>query len=262
MLIYYAVMIAMDLQRLKAAKAAEAEKDNEEEIDISDEVQNFQPAQISREHPDGEPTKDKGKEEKEDKNEEVKEKKTENDNDNVNSDVQGQDKPTEKKTVDSPHETTEKKTEERSDENNEEQPDTSQKERSDEKPEEHPDEKPFRRAGYREAIMTDGIPVERLIEEVNKQMETGSSDLGAVVLSCEQAKFLWPIRSELTRQNDTWMTSVSCAMKYTTNHFQNANNQESSKETRRAYSLLKVRAAWRCRSHGTDDFRRRDDGGQ
>lgn len=48
-LVYYAVMIAMDLQKANAAKLAESEKDSEEDIDISDEAKRFQPVQIHRE---------------------------------------------------------------------------------------------------------------------------------------------------------------------------------------------------------------------
>lgn len=40
---------------------------------------------------------------------------------------------------------------------------------------------------YREAIMTDGILVENIIQEINWLAETGTSDLGAVIFSCENA---------------------------------------------------------------------------
>ena len=40
---------------------------------------------------------------------------------------------------------------------------------------------------YREAIMTDGILVENIIQEINRLAETGTSDLGAVIFSCENA---------------------------------------------------------------------------
>ena len=40
---------------------------------------------------------------------------------------------------------------------------------------------------YREAIMTDGILVENIIQEINRLVETGTSDLGAVIFSCENA---------------------------------------------------------------------------
>lgn len=45
-----------------------------------------------------------------------------------------------------------------------------------------------RRPGYREAVMTDGILVENLIEEVNRLAETGTSDLGTVIYTCENAR--------------------------------------------------------------------------
>ena len=40
---------------------------------------------------------------------------------------------------------------------------------------------------YREAIMTDGILVENIIQEINRLAETGTSDLGAVIFSGENA---------------------------------------------------------------------------
>ena len=40
---------------------------------------------------------------------------------------------------------------------------------------------------YREAIMTDGILVENIIQEINRLAETGTSDLGAVIFSCDNA---------------------------------------------------------------------------
>lgn len=48
--------------------------------------------------------------------------------------------------------------------------------------------KTLRRPGYREAVMTDGILVENLIEEVNQLAETGTSDLGTVIFTCENAR--------------------------------------------------------------------------
>lgn len=35
--------------------------------------------------------------------------------------------------------------------------------------------------------MTDGILVDNLIEEINRLAETGTSDLGTVILNCENA---------------------------------------------------------------------------
>lgn len=51
-----------------------------------------------------------------------------------------------------------------------------------------PPEKPYHHPGYREAIMTDGILVDNLIEEINRMAETGTSDLGVVIFNCENAK--------------------------------------------------------------------------
>lgn len=48
--------------------------------------------------------------------------------------------------------------------------------------------KDFRRPGYREAIMTDGILVDDLIHEIDRLAETGTSDLGIVIYTCENAR--------------------------------------------------------------------------
>ena len=42
--------------------------------------------------------------------------------------------------------------------------------------------------GYREAIMTDGILVENLMVEIERLVETGTCDLGAVIFNCENAR--------------------------------------------------------------------------
>lgn len=49
-------------------------------------------------------------------------------------------------------------------------------------------EKDFRRPGYREAIMTDGILVDDLIHEIDRLAETGTGDLGLVIYTCENAR--------------------------------------------------------------------------
>lgn len=51
---------------------------------------------------------------------------------------------------------------------------------------EEPGEKRYH-PGYRGAIMTDGILVDNLIEEINRLAETGTSDLGTVIFNCENA---------------------------------------------------------------------------
>lgn len=47
--------------------------------------------------------------------------------------------------------------------------------------------RPSHRPGHREAAMTDGILVEDLMEEVNRLAESGLSDLGQVIFTCENA---------------------------------------------------------------------------
>lgn len=49
-------------------------------------------------------------------------------------------------------------------------------------------EKPSQPSGYREAIMTDGILVENLMVEIERLVETGTCDLGAVIFNCENAR--------------------------------------------------------------------------
>lgn len=46
---YYAFLIVTDLQKAKAAQMAEQENHMEEDIDISDEAQSFQPKKVGRE---------------------------------------------------------------------------------------------------------------------------------------------------------------------------------------------------------------------
>ena len=127
LLFYYAALIVLDIQMAKAMQAAEMDKQSEEEIDISDEAQNFKPVRISREESE--------------KRQEV-----------------AQDKET----------------------------DRADEEKSDEETDKI--EQPYHRPGYREAIMTDGILVEDIIHEIDKLAETGTSDLGTVIFTCENAR--------------------------------------------------------------------------
>lgn len=49
-------------------------------------------------------------------------------------------------------------------------------------------ERTSQHSGYREAIMTDGILVEKLIDEIERLVETGTCDLGTVIFNCENAR--------------------------------------------------------------------------
>lgn len=138
LILYYAVMIFLDIQKEKAAKAAEQERNHEEEIDISDEASTFKPVMITRDDP----------------------KKAQTDStssDSVSgSTTENQDSP-------------------------ESQNDEVKKENS------NPDS--FKREGYREAHMTDGIPVEQIIQQVDEYAETGKGPLGEIIFECRSAQF-------------------------------------------------------------------------
>lgn len=127
LLLYYVALIVLDIQRAKAMQVAELDKQNEEDIDISDEAQTFKPVKVSRDEPDKPrdfaPSKD-----------------IEETN---GGEMDGE---------------------------------TNQ------------GEQPYHRPGYREAIMTDGILVEDIIQEIDKLAETGTSDLGTVIFTCENAR--------------------------------------------------------------------------
>lgn len=154
LLIYYAGMIALDLYKARMAQAAEQEGQKEEDIDISDEAKNFQPIKITRDE-QKKPDEEKQNEQQEEKQE---------DNPKNNSEGHSENKTGESS---SSNET----------QSNGETPNADKQE-----------EKPFRRPGYREAIMTDGIEVESLMEQVNQLAEKGTSDLGALICTCENAQ--------------------------------------------------------------------------
>lgn len=152
LLIYYAGMIALDLYKARMAQAAEQEGQEEEDIDISDEAKNFQPIKITRDEPKKTDEEQQNKEKQEDNLENH----SENDSENSTGDEAVPSNETQ---------------------SNEETPNTDKQA-----------EKPFRRPSYREAIMTDGIEVESLMEQVNLLAEKGTSDLGALICTCENAQ--------------------------------------------------------------------------
>lgn len=130
MMCYYAAMIVMDIRKEKAARAAEHDLHIEEDIDITEEAQSFQPVQVTRDEPCKQP-----------EGNEVGHPEGESEDEALQSSM------------------------------NEAPPSSSEE-----------------RIIYREAIMTDGILVENIIHEVNKLAETGTSDLGAVIFSCEHTR--------------------------------------------------------------------------
>lgn len=129
MLIYYGVMIALDIQTQKANSAANADINSEQDIDISDEAESFRPTLVSREG--------------------IVYLSEENDLASINE-----------SSVDINPEATDLHD---SLDNN-----TSEK-------------LSFRRPGYREPLMTGGITVEDLIEEIDNMAENKASDLGEII---------------------------------------------------------------------------------
>lgn len=193
-------MIFLDIQKAKAAKAAEHEKNNEEEIDISDEASTFKPVMITREeapknHSESDSTENdkenrtdnEGQSDKSDKSEPDKSKSDTTQSDKPKSDNSVQEKkPKTEKTdrptpevlhVDNP-EPVKDSTSENTAHNSPEDDSTKSSQSSD---------KPFRRPGYREAIMTGYISVDSLINEANQLAETGEWDLGNVIHTCDNA---------------------------------------------------------------------------
>lgn len=192
LLCYYAFLIVMDIQRAKAAEAAEQDNHVEEDIDISDEAQSFQPHKVSREEPkkedshnentlessqqdDASPTQSdadtsqEGKEEAEDEQEE-----TDNSEDVYNEIESG---------IATPSQATES--------DNQEEPSDVQPSEEDNSNEEQPedDDQPFRSPTYREAILTDGILVDDIFKAIDQLAETGECDLGTIIYHCESMRY-------------------------------------------------------------------------
>lgn len=204
LILYYAVIIAMDLYKSKLEKEAEKEKNTEEDIDISDEAATFQPIRIRRDESkktrtgdaDATPCNSESKENKSD----------------------------EKKTKDNPETGQTDTSEPRKDKNEDESPEPSDADESRGKPrtnpydpsnweipeeiirERHrkslnPDTKsPEHKASaseqteptetvnppvLHEPIMDGGLLVEDLYELASNAAENGNADLQNIVMKCE-----------------------------------------------------------------------------
>lgn len=195
LLCYYAFLIVMDIQRAKAAEAAEQDNHVEEDIDISDEAQSFRPHKVSREEPKKEEeslsentsptqsdadTSQEGKEEVEDEQEE-----SDNSEDVYNEIESG----IAASSQSSDDETTDEPAEEESEEPADEQ--ASEESTDDNSDEEQPedDDQPFRSPTYREAILTDGILVDDIFKAIDQLAETGECDLGTIIYHCESMRY-------------------------------------------------------------------------
>lgn len=186
LILYYVVMILLDIRKANAMKAAELEKNSEEEIDISDEADTFKPVLITREDPNKVPATDTEKlSDTSEEESRIDDNRIESGDKESNSDTDTQDEisggnpepkynplGTENITGYNQPEKTDNKPSDFS---------------ADSDSETKADEKPFRRDGYREALMTDGLEVERFLEEAELLASTGKCSLGDVVYEIHDA---------------------------------------------------------------------------
>lgn len=214
LLCYYAFLIVMDIQRAKAAEAAEQENHVEEDIDISDEAQSFRPHKVSREEPkkeeekkenshnentsessqqeDAPPTQSDadtsqdGKEEAEDEQEE-----SDNTEEVYNEIDSGTATHSQTAKSDSEQEaiSSQSSDDETTEEPSDEQPseDSSDDNSADEQPED--DNYLFHSPTYREPILTDGILVDDIFKAIDQLAETGECDLGTIIYHCESMRY-------------------------------------------------------------------------
>ena len=176
LIIYYAVMIFLDIQKAKAEKAAELDKNSEEDIDISDEASTFQPVLITRD----EPKKDEPGESTDVSSSEPETHQEVEGNHSEESNPEEEPKHGEKQeprkvyihnpdAMPKPQTTPSPSTE----------PVEPLESGHDDKPKES--QKPFRGPQYREATMTGGYDIEAILDHVNQVAESGVGPLGSVI---------------------------------------------------------------------------------
>lgn len=186
LIIYYVALIFLDLQKAKAAKAAELEKISEEEIDISDEANTFKPVLITRDDPNKaaiQETTENPKDSSEDKKK-VPEKTKANEITAADKEPEASvDSTTQNKTTQPPQKPISE------DKESTEKPEPSKENEEKEAQQPLSPDKPFRREGYREAAMTGALDVETLLAQVDQLAETGTCPLGQVIHECQSAHF-------------------------------------------------------------------------
>ena len=194
LILYYVVVILLDIQKAKAAKAAEMEKNPEEEIDISDEANTFQPIVISRDEPKKSQEARQEREEKtgesagQSKSEDCHQPDTnESDRDKKESPV---DKPVQENATPAapPAIPADLATPTNPDTENR-KPESDETGKKDMAEDDNRQNVPFRREGYREPLMTGGLTVDELLLEVDELVETGSGPLGEIIYECRSAHF-------------------------------------------------------------------------
>ncbi|PWL58949.1 MAG: hypothetical protein DBY35_11405 [Bacteroidales bacterium] len=181
LIIYYVVMILLDLQKAKAAKAAELEKNSEEEIDISDEANTFKPVLITRDDQNKtaiQETTENPRDSSEDKKK-VPEKTEANEiaaaDKEPEANVDDTTQPPQKPISEDKGTMVDSKLSKENEGKEAQQPPTP--------------EKLFRREGYREAAMTGFLVADDILDYVDRFTETGSGPLAQVILQCHNTHF-------------------------------------------------------------------------
>lgn len=200
LVLYYVAMIALDIYKENLKKQSEKEKEPEVDIDISDEAGTFTPIQVRRDdikpvtQPKTQPentdkTDSKAKESESDK---VKPDETKVTSENIDkpSSPEQKDKPSDSE---KPNDAYDPKSWEIPqsviDEHRGKSADDSPESVPAEKTDETSDDGPILnvRKTYREPCMSNGMPVENLVQFTNEVSNDGTADLQNIVMKCDAA---------------------------------------------------------------------------
>lgn len=181
LLIYYIVLIAMDVQKARASKAAEAENNQEEDIDISDEAKKFRAVQIRRE----EKQKPLASQEEADDKQKPEGKQDQNGKTNGKSNKDTKSDKANGQHPDKTHAETQAGGQQTTD-TSPQQDDPQQNNESQAQPTAAPQTQSSRIR--REPLMTECIESEILVNEVDNYIENGKGPLCCVVMECEKAR--------------------------------------------------------------------------
>lgn len=205
LVLYYVAMIALDIYKENLKKQSEKEKEPEVDIDISDEAGTFTPIQVSRDdikpvtQPKTQPentdkTDSKAKESESDK---VKPDETKVTSENIDKPAspEQKDKPSDSEKPNDAYdpkswEIPQSVIDEHRGKSADDSPESGgQKSVPAEKTDETSDDGPILnvRRTYREPCMSNGMPVENLVQFTNEVSNDGTADLQNIVMKCDAA---------------------------------------------------------------------------
>lgn len=205
LVLYYVAMIALDIYKENLKKQSEKEKEPEVDIDISDEAGTFTPIQVSRDdikpvtQPKTQPentdkTDSKAKESESDK---VKPDETKGTSENIDKPAspEQKDKPSDSEKPNHAYdpkswEIPQSVIDEHRGKLSDDSPESGgQKSAPAEKADEEPEDGPILnvRKTYREPCMSNGMPVENLVQFTNEVSNDGTADLQNIVMKCDAA---------------------------------------------------------------------------